>query len=218
MLGKGPGQWHVADAFRTRVLLYSAFGALFASLTPIVLMQGGASEAGGMCSGCIVVLAVLIAIIAMAGRMLRRVVEVSRTVFHPGVGPTSCARTSELLQSCAVIILSTSRTRSIPSESGTRADSKEQNLTAHLIANNTIYGNGPDPDPGTTVPSGIVVFSDASGGAPPINGVRIVATRSSAKVSTSPRRRAAARSQCIKTREGHGRGSNRNTHESEASR
>jgi len=49
-----------------------------------------------------------------------------------------------------------------------------QKLTDHLIANNTIYGNGPDSDPGTTVPTGIVVFSDASGGAPPINGVRIV--------------------------------------------
>jgi len=48
-----------------------------------------------------------------------------------------------------------------------------QKLTDHLIAGNTISGNGPDPDPGTTVPTGIVVFSDTAGGAAPITGVVI---------------------------------------------
>jgi hypothetical protein len=52
-----------------------------------------------------------------------------------------------------------------------------QNLNDHLIANNTIYGNGPDSDPGTTVPTGIVVFGDANGGAPAISGVRIVGNK-----------------------------------------
>jgi hypothetical protein len=42
-----------------------------------------------------------------------------------------------------------------------------------LIAGNTISGNGPDSDPGTTVPTGIDVFSDSTGGAPPITGVVI---------------------------------------------
>jgi parallel beta-helix repeat protein len=48
-----------------------------------------------------------------------------------------------------------------------------QKLTDHLIADNTISGNGPDPDPGTTVPTGIDVFSDTNGGAAPITGVVI---------------------------------------------
>lgn len=48
-----------------------------------------------------------------------------------------------------------------------------QKLTDHLIASNTISGNGPDSDPGTTVPTGIVVFSDTTGGAAPITGVVI---------------------------------------------
>jgi hypothetical protein len=42
-----------------------------------------------------------------------------------------------------------------------------------LIAGNTISGNGPDSDPGTTVPTGIDVFSDSTGGAAPITGVVI---------------------------------------------
>lgn len=49
-----------------------------------------------------------------------------------------------------------------------------QKLTDHLIADNTISGNGPDSDPGTTVPTGIDVFSDTGGGAPPITGVVII--------------------------------------------
>jgi parallel beta-helix repeat protein len=48
-----------------------------------------------------------------------------------------------------------------------------QKLTDHLIAGNIISGNGPDSDPGTTVPTGIDVFSDSSGNAPPITGVVI---------------------------------------------
>lgn len=48
-----------------------------------------------------------------------------------------------------------------------------QKLTDHLIAGNTISRNGPDPDPGTTVPTGIDVFSDTAGGAAPITGVTI---------------------------------------------
>ncbi len=49
-----------------------------------------------------------------------------------------------------------------------------QHLTDILIAGNTISGNGPDSDPGTTVPTGIDVFSDSTGGAAPITGVVIV--------------------------------------------
>jgi parallel beta-helix repeat protein len=48
-----------------------------------------------------------------------------------------------------------------------------QKLTDHLITGNTISGNGPDSDPGTTLPTGIDVFSDTAGGAPPITGVVI---------------------------------------------
>ena len=40
------------------------------------------------------------------------------------------------------------------------AHSPFQKLTDHLITGNTIAGNGPDPDPGTTVPTGISVFTD----------------------------------------------------------
>jgi parallel beta-helix repeat protein len=49
-----------------------------------------------------------------------------------------------------------------------------QKLTDILIAGNTISGNGPDSDPGTTVPTGIDVFSDTDAGAAPITGVMIV--------------------------------------------
>jgi parallel beta-helix repeat protein len=48
-----------------------------------------------------------------------------------------------------------------------------QNLNDNLIVGNQISGNGPDGDPGTTVPTGIVVFSDDLGGAPPITGTLI---------------------------------------------
>ena len=34
-----------------------------------------------------------------------------------------------------------------------------QGLNGHLIVGNRISGNGPDPDPGTTVPTGISIFS-----------------------------------------------------------
>ena len=48
-----------------------------------------------------------------------------------------------------------------------------QNLNDNLIVGNQISGNGPDGDPGTTVPTGISVFSDDTGGAPPITGTVI---------------------------------------------
>lgn len=48
-----------------------------------------------------------------------------------------------------------------------------QSLNGHLIVGNQISGNGADSDPGTTVPTGIVIFSDSSMGAPPITGVVI---------------------------------------------
>jgi parallel beta-helix repeat protein len=48
-----------------------------------------------------------------------------------------------------------------------------QRNTDHLIANNTISGNGPDPDPGTTVPTGIAIFSDTEAGAAPATGIVI---------------------------------------------
>lgn len=46
-----------------------------------------------------------------------------------------------------------------------------QALNDNLIVGNTISGNGPDSDPGTKVPAGIVVFSAT--GAPPITGTVI---------------------------------------------
>jgi hypothetical protein len=48
-----------------------------------------------------------------------------------------------------------------------------QTLRDHLIAGNTISGNGPDSDPGTTVSTGIDVFSDPAPGVAPITGVII---------------------------------------------
>jgi parallel beta-helix repeat protein len=48
-----------------------------------------------------------------------------------------------------------------------------QKLNDNLILGNQISGNGPDGDPGTTVPTGIVVFGDDAAGAPPINGTVI---------------------------------------------
>jgi len=48
-----------------------------------------------------------------------------------------------------------------------------QKLNDNLIAGNQISSNGPDSDPGTTVPTGIVVFGDDAHGAPPITGTVI---------------------------------------------
>jgi parallel beta-helix repeat protein len=48
-----------------------------------------------------------------------------------------------------------------------------QNLNDNLIAGNQISGDGPDPDPGTTLPTGISIFSDTGAGALPINGTVI---------------------------------------------
>ena len=49
-----------------------------------------------------------------------------------------------------------------------------QNLNDNQIVGNQISGNGPDSDPGTTVPTGIDVFSDDTGGAAPIIGTVIL--------------------------------------------
>jgi parallel beta-helix repeat protein len=48
-----------------------------------------------------------------------------------------------------------------------------QNLNNNLIVSNQISDNGPDGDPGTTVPAGIVVFGDDAAHAPPITGTVI---------------------------------------------
>jgi len=48
-----------------------------------------------------------------------------------------------------------------------------QKLTDHRIAGNFISGNGPDSDPGTTVPTGISIFNDAAAGAPDLSGIVI---------------------------------------------
>jgi hypothetical protein len=45
-------------------------------------------------------------------------------------------------------------------------------MVDNLIVNNQISGNGPDGDPGTTVPTGIV-FADEAAGAAPITGTVI---------------------------------------------
>jgi hypothetical protein len=50
-----------------------------------------------------------------------------------------------------------------------------QNINDHLIANNTIYGNGPDPESGTMAKAGIAITADA--GAGPITGIRVVGNR-----------------------------------------
>jgi parallel beta-helix repeat protein len=49
-----------------------------------------------------------------------------------------------------------------------------QNLNGNRIIGNTIAGNGADDDAGTTGPTGIVIFSDASGGALPIENTTVV--------------------------------------------
>jgi parallel beta-helix repeat protein len=48
-----------------------------------------------------------------------------------------------------------------------------QVLNDNLISGNEIHGNGPDSDAPTSGPTGIVVFSDTAGGAPPITGTVI---------------------------------------------
>jgi len=48
-----------------------------------------------------------------------------------------------------------------------------QNLNDNLIVGNQISDNGPDGDVPTSGPTGIVVFSDVAGGAPPITGTVI---------------------------------------------
>jgi len=48
-----------------------------------------------------------------------------------------------------------------------------QNLNNNLIVGNQITNNGPDGDAPTSGPTGIVVFSDIAGGAPPITGTVI---------------------------------------------
>jgi parallel beta-helix repeat protein len=48
-----------------------------------------------------------------------------------------------------------------------------QNLNDNLIVGNRISGNGPDSDPGVTVPTGIDVFADEASGAAPITGTVI---------------------------------------------
>jgi len=48
-----------------------------------------------------------------------------------------------------------------------------QALNDNQIIANVISGNGPDGDPGTVVPAGIVVFGDDANHAPPITGTVI---------------------------------------------
>jgi hypothetical protein len=51
--------------------------------------------------------------------------------------------------------------------------SPSQNLNDNLIVGNQLSGNGPDSDPGLTVPTGIDVFADEANGASPITGTVI---------------------------------------------
>jgi len=85
LLGRGPGNWHPVDAVRIRGLLYAAFGALFASLTPIAVSLGGATEAVSVRCGSIAVLVVIFLWARTLGRVIRRLDDESRAVFHPGV-------------------------------------------------------------------------------------------------------------------------------------
>jgi parallel beta-helix repeat protein len=48
-----------------------------------------------------------------------------------------------------------------------------QNLNDNMIVGNQLSSNGPDSDPGTSVPTGIAIFSNTAGGAPPITGTVI---------------------------------------------
>jgi hypothetical protein len=48
-------------------------------------------------------------------------------------------------------------------------------VNGHLIANNTIYGNGPDPESGTTEKAGIAITADP--GAGPITGVKVAGNK-----------------------------------------
>jgi hypothetical protein len=85
ILGRGPGRWQPADEARIRTLLYAAFGALFASLTPIALVLGGISEAASIRYGAVTLLLIIVALIGGLGRSLGRLDERSRAVFRPRI-------------------------------------------------------------------------------------------------------------------------------------
>ena len=50
-----------------------------------------------------------------------------------------------------------------------------QNVNGHLLANNTIYGNGPDAESGTTEKAGIAITADP--GAGQITGVKVAGNK-----------------------------------------
>lgn len=85
LLGRGPGHWRPADALRIRVLLYAAFGALFASLTPVGLLLSGVTEDVSIRCGSMTVLLTIVVWIRSMGRAMSGLDASSRAVFRPRV-------------------------------------------------------------------------------------------------------------------------------------
>jgi parallel beta-helix repeat protein len=71
-----------------------------------------------------------------------------------------------------VIVGNTSTGNALPGVA-MHSHSPLQNLNDNLIVGNQISANGPDSDPGVTVPIGIDVFADEANGAAPITGTVI---------------------------------------------
>jgi hypothetical protein len=85
VLGRGPGRWNAGDAARIRLLLGSAFAALFASLVPIGLVWTGMSEPLGVRIGAGVLLIALVLWSIGASRSVSRLSSEERAVFDPRV-------------------------------------------------------------------------------------------------------------------------------------
>jgi hypothetical protein len=81
VLGRGPGRWNPADENRVRLLLYAAFGALFASLASIGVASTGLGEELSVRCGAAVLVIVIVAFARSAERAVRDHDESSPTVF-----------------------------------------------------------------------------------------------------------------------------------------
>jgi hypothetical protein len=85
MLGRGPGRWSDGDAARIRLLLWAAFGALFASLVPIGLVWTGVPERPSLQIGAGVLFLVFALWSFGASRMVGGLSPEERAVFDPRV-------------------------------------------------------------------------------------------------------------------------------------